>query len=91
MTDLPGAYIDTLDMRAVLAEIDRDRIESQKFAAEQHRLMAEAAKRDERFNRYVMPWVPVAALIGGIGGGIGIACAFAALLLAIARSKGCAP
>jgi hypothetical protein len=79
------------DAQAFLRDLDRKRAESDEFCTEQRRLMAEAAKRDERYNRYVMPWVVAAALTGGIGGGISIACAFAVLLLAIARSKGCAP
>ena len=58
----------SLDLRAELARIDRDRAETAKFAAEQNKLAEEAAK----FRRE--PWlllsVALAALVGTLIGSL---------------------
>jgi hypothetical protein len=67
------------DLRAALARIDRDlaesaklREESNKFIAEQRKLIAEAQKLT--WDRWLAPWLTIAALLAGIaGGGLAIA------------------
>jgi hypothetical protein len=61
MSDLPADDRDRIDLRSILAEIDRKRAETQKrqeetqkFVAAQHQLMAEGKK----FNRD--PWMLIA-------------------------------
>jgi hypothetical protein len=67
-----------IDMRAILAKIDRDlaessklREEANKFQAEQQKLFQEARKYDAehdklRRDRHLAPWLIVASLSGGI-------------------------
>ena len=57
MSDIPTDWRDRLDLRAEIARIDRERAETQKFAAEQNKLSAEARK----FNRD--PWFLIAGAI----------------------------
>lgn len=71
---MSDATPDPLDMRATLAQIDRDRAEALKFAAEQRKLSAEAAKLDR--DRWLAPAVAVAALLGGV----------ATILITVARA-----
>ncbi len=52
-----------LDIQAILAKITRDTQESDKFIAEQRKLMAEAAKLDR--DRAFLPWTIVATFLGG--------------------------
>jgi hypothetical protein len=53
--------IEELNIRDTLARIDRQREETQKFVAEQHKLIAEAQK----FNRD--PWFLIAgAIVAGV-------------------------
>jgi hypothetical protein len=80
MSDLPAGYRDQLDLRAVIAQIDRNRAESmklqeeaQKFVSEQHKMMAEAAKlaaEEPKLNRdrWLAPVLAIAAVIGGLLG-----------------------
>ena len=70
MSDLPA---DSLDLRAVLARIDRDlaesaklRGETEKFVAEQRKLAAEARKFDRE--RWLAPVLAIAAVVGGLLG-----------------------
>ncbi len=60
MSATQAADREDLDLRAVIADIDRKRAETQNFAAEQRKLTAEATK----FNRD--PWMLIAgAIIAG--------------------------
>ncbi len=75
MSDVP---VTPVDMRAILARIDRDlaesgklREESNKFTAEQHKLTQEARKLDAehdklRRDRNLAPWLIAASLSGGV-------------------------
>ena len=63
MSDTPK---DQLDLRAVLARIDRDLDESDKLRAEQRKLTAEALKLTR--DRWLAPLLAIAAVIGGILG-----------------------
>ena len=83
MSDFPADYRERLDERTILEEIDRKRAETQrlqqetqKFVAEQRKLMAEAAKLER--DRFFTPWLALVGLIGGIIG----------VLSALARWKG---
>jgi hypothetical protein len=58
MSDLPP-----LDLREQIARIDRMRDESEKFKAEQQKLIAEAAKLNR--DRLVAPWLAIASVVGG--------------------------
>ena len=49
---------DELDIRAILAKITRDTQESDKFHAEQRKLIAEASKLER--DRAFLPWTVVA-------------------------------
>jgi hypothetical protein len=51
-----------LDIQAILAKITRDTQESDKFIAEQRKLIAEAAKLDR--DRTFLPWTIVATFLG---------------------------
>jgi hypothetical protein len=71
MSDIPADYRELLDLRTVIAEIDRKRAEAQKlqeerekFIAEQRKLLAEAAKLSR--DRWLAPWALVASLSGGL-------------------------
>jgi uncharacterized protein YydD (DUF2326 family) len=75
MSDIPADWRGQLDLRAELARIDRDRSEtlklreeSEKFIAEQHKLLAEASKLNR--DRWMAPYVLAVSLIGAIGGGL---------------------
>jgi hypothetical protein len=68
-TQMSDTTRDSIDLRAVLARIDRDlaeqsklRAESDKFASEQRKLNAEAAKLDR--DRAFLPWTIAATLLG---------------------------
>jgi hypothetical protein len=75
MSDMTGSPI---EMRAILARIDRDlaeqrklREQSNKFIAEQHKLMAEAEKlraEERKLGRdpFLAPWLAIVGLIGGL-------------------------
>lgn len=78
MSDIPADWRGQIDLRAEIARIDRDRAEAaklqeevRKFAAEQHKLMAEAQKLDR--DRWLAPWVIAATLLSGAVGGIIVA------------------
>ncbi len=65
---LPSDYRDRIDLRAVIARIDRDRAESEKlheetrkFVAEQHKLMAEGR---------TFRWDPVLLIFGAVMAGL---------------------
>jgi len=69
-------FRDPIDLQAILAKIDRDRTESEKFVAEQRKLMAEAAKLDR--DRRLAPWqifvtAFTAVLAAVISGGVAVA------------------
>lgn len=64
-----------LSLRAEIARIDKDREETRKFIAEQHKLMREAEKyRAEETKLWrdwrLAPWVVVAAVIAGLVSGV---------------------
>jgi hypothetical protein len=68
MSDIPSDFRDRLDLRSVIAQIDRNRAEdqklreeSQKFIAEQRKLIAEAQKLDR--DRALIPWTVVATML----------------------------
>lgn len=70
MSDLPADDVDRLNIRELLARIDRQREEAQKFAAEQHKLAAETAELTAeaaklRRDRLLAPILAAGAL-GGI-------------------------
>ena len=61
MSDIPADYRAQLDLREQIARIDRQREETLKFTAEQHKLMAE----ERKFNRD--PWfLIIGAIIAAI-------------------------
>jgi hypothetical protein len=71
MSDIPTDYRGQLDLRAVIAKIDRDRAETQKlqqasekFVAEQRKLTAKSLKLAR--DRWLAPWLAVVGLIGGL-------------------------
>ena len=68
-----------LNMRDVLARIDRQQAETQKFVAEQRKLIAEADKLTR--DRWLAPIIAIASIIAAIGGG-------GALALSVARLVG---
>jgi hypothetical protein len=75
MSDVPADYRDRLDLRAIIARIDRDRSESlklqeerEKFIAEQRKLIAEAGKLNR--DRWLAPWILATSVVGGIAGAI---------------------
>jgi hypothetical protein len=76
MSDVPVDYRDRLDLREQIGRIDKMREETLKFTAEQHKLMAEAAKLGR--DRLLAPWLAIVGLIGGL----------IAIASAIARWKG---
>jgi len=57
---------DTLDLREQITRIDRAMAESAKFAAEQRKLIAEAAKLDR--DRWLAPLIAIGAGIGSLIG-----------------------
>ena len=64
MSDLPTDYRDQLDLRAVIAQIDRNRAETQKLFAEQNKLVAEGRK----FNRdwWIVPLTVLGAILAAV-------------------------
>lgn len=71
MSDVPADYRDQLDLRGIIAQIDRDRAETrklqgetEKFVAEQHKLIAEAAKLNR--DRWLAPWLLLASIMSGV-------------------------
>ena len=61
MSDIPVDYQERLNLREQIARIDRQREETQKFVAEQHKLMAEGRKFDRD------PWMlVVGAIVAGL-------------------------
>jgi hypothetical protein len=62
MSDTPER--DPIDLRAVLAQIDRNRAETQKLFAEQTKLMAEGRK----FNRdwWIVPLTVLGAILAAV-------------------------
>jgi hypothetical protein len=54
----------SFDLSEQLARFDRAQVESRTFAAEQRRLIAEAANRD----RAREPWLVFVVVAGGVGG-----------------------
>jgi hypothetical protein len=69
MSDIP--YRDPLDIRAVIAKIDRDRAETQKLFEESIKFSAEARKISRDY--FLAPVLAVAAVIGGLLGAISFA------------------
>ena len=71
MSEMPTDYRGQLDLRGIIAQIDRDRAETrkltgeaEKFLAEERKLMAEAAKLNR--DRWLAPWVLAASLSSGV-------------------------
>jgi hypothetical protein len=71
MSDIPADYRDRLDLRTILAEIDRKQAETRKrqqesdtFVAEQRKLIAEGDKLNR--DRWLAPWVLVTSLSSGL-------------------------
>ncbi len=60
MSEIP----DDINIRDILARIDRQQAETQKFVAEQHKLMAEGRK----YNRdlWIVPFTVIGAIIAAI-------------------------
>ena len=56
----------SLDLQEQIARINNQREQARKFAAEQHKLAAEAGKL-ERDHIYA-PWLAIAAILGGVLG-----------------------
>lgn len=83
---------DPIDIRAIVARIDRDIAEAAKFAVEQHKLAAEQNKlwseqaklsaeaMKLHRDRLLSPWLIVVAMAGAVGGIIAGAAAIARLL-----------
>lgn len=72
MSDFPADYRDRLDLRTVIAEIDRKRAETQKlqeetqkFVTEQRKLMAEAGKFG--MDQKIAPWIIISSITTTIG------------------------
>jgi uncharacterized protein YydD (DUF2326 family) len=66
MSDIPADYRDRLDLRSVIAEIDRKRAETQKLQEEREKLIAEQHKllaEGNRYNRDKWIGIVVAAII----------------------------
>lgn len=64
-----------LSLRAEIARIDKDREETRKFSAEQHKLMREAEKfRAEETKLWwdwrLAPWLIVSSVTAGVIGGV---------------------
>jgi len=55
MSDIPADWRDQLNLRAEIARIDRDRAESEKFIAEQRKLISESRELDR--DRWLAPLV----------------------------------
>ena len=64
MSELPFDYSQRLDLHEQIARIDKLREEGLKFAAEQHKLAAEASKL--KWDRWLAPLVLLASLAGGL-------------------------
>jgi hypothetical protein len=71
MSDIPADYRECLDLRTVIAEIDRKQAETKKlqqetdkFVAEQHKLMAEGNKLNR--DLWLAPWVLATSLSSGV-------------------------
>lgn len=71
MSDIPADYQDRLNIREQIGRIDRARVEGEKlaeetrkFVAEQHKLMAEAAKLNR--DRWLAPWLLLASVTSGV-------------------------
>jgi hypothetical protein len=69
MSDIPADYRGHLDLRAIIARIDRDRAEShklqeerEKFIAEQHKLMAEGNRYDR--DKWIVPLTAALSVFG---------------------------
>lgn len=56
----------SLDLQEQIARINNQQEEARKFAAEQHKLAAEASKLDR--DRFYAPWLAFAAMLGGVLG-----------------------
>ncbi len=57
-----AATPETLDLEEQIARIRRMREESEKFSAEQHKLIAEALKPER--DRAIIPWQVMATMLG---------------------------
>lgn len=89
MSDLPADYRDQLDLRTIIAEIDRKRAETQKlqeerekFVSEQHKLLAEARKLNR--DRGLAPWQATALTLGTLA-------ALVTSVVSLAKSAGWLP
>jgi hypothetical protein len=86
MSDIPADYRDRLDLREQISRIDRQREETLKFTAEQHKLMAEQSKlasesRKLDRDRGLAPWQATAITVGSIA-------ALVASCVSLAKSMG---
>ena len=71
MSDIPADYAERLNLRELIARIDRQQEETRKFVAEQHKLTAEAAKLASEAakldrDRSLSPWLAFGAMAGGV-------------------------
>jgi len=64
MSDIPTDYRERLDIETILTQLARSREETLKFTAEQHKLMAEAAKLNR--DRWLAPWLVLASVMSGV-------------------------
>lgn len=68
MSDIPVSR-DPIDLRSILADIDRKRAEAQKFAAEMHKLTAETLKLGAEARKFDRErWLIVVGAVGGVAG-----------------------
>lgn len=64
---MSASTLSSLDLQEQVARIERAQEETRKFAAEQHKLTAEAAKLNrDRF------WVPILAIASAIAAGLSL-------------------
>lgn len=74
MSDIPANF----DLQEQVARIDRAQAETEKFVAEQRKLIAKSMKLDRE--RFWFPWLQVLAIIGAILSSAGIAAIVARLI-----------
>jgi hypothetical protein len=83
MSDAPAG---SLNLESLLVDLARKRAETEKFIAEQRKLMAESAKLDG--DRRFTPWLAAAAIFGGM---VGLTSGIVSVIASLARMKGVGP
>lgn len=64
MSDVPADYRELLDLRTVIAEIDRKRAETQKLQEEREKFIAERRKFDRDW--WVVPLTVFGVIVAGV-------------------------